>query len=528
MNVEQRNNRRNLKNKEEKIFSNYLNYINKQYILKKSSSISLEKEIKRMKANDKFKKYIYIKDNKRFSTSNTMDKENIKNENFLVNKYKKFKNIDKNIKKEELDNLKKNKFGISQGINTSDFVKKLNFTKNNMYPKNNSNVKLKLENDNIIKKEKNSNEIKSIITNNNFTNAFRLKENKFHKNKITENRKLIKIIPKDHLINNNISANVNIIKNNNKRYGKIGIMIKYFIIDILLCHVSNISSMFNKRMIKVLNIIAFYSYEITLKVKGSGIQKILSTSPSYIYSCPSYVYLNNELITQKIMDCQYMNLTESDSEIKLIWNNIDIVSTKGMFFDCSEITEIDMTKFDTSLVTDMSFMFAYCSSLKYLNVSNFDTTKVKTFENMFVQCTSLLSINLESFTNPSATSLYRMFYDCINLEYINLKNFEEKENLNIDEMFYNIPQNAVICLLSCPPPTNFTISEISTSEVIISWEGYEFNKFIISYSSQNLLNPENGNIINGVDKTNYTFTNLNSNERYNIYIKTDCEITSSD
>ena len=253
---------------------------------------------------------------------------------------------------------------------------------------------------------------------------------------------------------------------------------------------------------------------------------ILSSSSSYNYTCPSNIdlikgpYLN-------VTDYHQIAINGSETEIKLIWDGIVINSTKGMFYNCKEITEVDMTKFDTSLVTDMSFMFAYCSSLKVLKATNLNTAKVETFQNMFVNCINLESLNLESFTNPSATSLYRMFYGCENLEYINIKNFEEKENMNIDEMFYNIPINSVICLLSCPPPTNFTVTDITDNQVTISWEGYEFNKFVISYYSQRLSNPEEGNKINITDKTYYILTNLNPCERYNIYIKTVCGSNSS-
>ena len=198
-----------------------------------------------------------------------------------------------------------------------------------------------------------------------------------------------------------------------------------------------------------------------------------------------------------------------------------------MFYKCIEITEIDMTKFDTSLVTDMTEMFSSCSSLESLNVSNLNTERVETFEKMFYQCTSLTSLNLESFTNPSATSLSKMFYGCTNLEYINIKNFEEIENTTLDDMFYNIPKNAIVCLLSCPPPTNFTISYMNEANVTISWGGFEFNKFIISYALQSLLNPELGIKINVINNTNYTFTDLNPDKRYDIYIKTDCDTKSS-
>ena len=233
------------------------------------------------------------------------------------------------------------------------------------------------------------------------------------------------------------------------------------------------------------------------------------------------IYINKKL-SQAITDCHYLDITESESEIKLIWNNNNIKSTKGMFHNCKDIIEIDMTKFDTSLVTDMSYMFALCESLKSLNVDNLNTAKVVTFENMFYNCKSLTSLNLEHFTNPSATSLYRMLYGCENLEYINIKNIEEKDNMNINEMFDSIPQNAVICYLLCPAPSNFTITSMNEANTIISWEGNEWNKYVISYGLQSLANPEDGNKIYVNDKTNYIFTNLNHNLRYDIYLKTNC------
>ena len=197
-----------------------------------------------------------------------------------------------------------------------------------------------------------------------------------------------------------------------------------------------------------------------------------------------------------------------------------------MFYYCKDIIEIDLTKFDTSLVTDMKGMFSMYSSLSSLNVSGLNTKRVEKFEDMFFKCTSLTSLNLESFTNPSATSLYRMFYGCINLEYINIKNFDEKENMNVNEMFYNIPKDAVICSLSCPPPTNFTIIYIYATAVNISWQGYGLNKFVISYGLQNLSTPEEGHEID-VTGTNYIIKNLNLSQKYDIYIKTDCVSKSS-
>ena len=253
----------------------------------------------------------------------------------------------------------------------------------------------------------------------------------------------------------------------------------------------------------------------------------LSSSSSFIYPCPSKIYLNRKLISN-IEDCHYIDIIELNSEIKIEWNNITIFSTKKMFYNCKEIIKIDMTKFDTSLVSDMSYMFSSCDSLKSLNVSNLNTAKVQTMEYMFYNCKNLISINLESFRVPKVVSLYRMFYNCINLEYININNFEDKENVNIAGIFYNIASNAVICLPSCLPPTNFIIKSLTTSKVIVTWKGNHWNKYIISYGLNRLSNPDGGTKINVKKKDNYTFTNLNYGTGYDIYIKTDCTTKTSD
>ena len=47
-----------------------------------------------------------------------------------------------------------------------------------------------------------------------------------------------------------------------------------------------------------------------------------------------------------------------------------------MFYKCSSLEEINLSKFNTENVTDMRCMFFRCSSLKELDLSNFKTDKV--------------------------------------------------------------------------------------------------------------------------------------------------------
>ena len=68
-----------------------------------------------------------------------------------------------------------------------------------------------------------------------------------------------------------------------------------------------------------------------------------------------------------------------------------------MFFGCESLKKLDLSKFNTSNVTNMSFMFYECSSLKELiNISNFDTTNVSNMHAMFSCCSEDLKMKVKS------------------------------------------------------------------------------------------------------------------------------------
>ena len=65
-----------------------------------------------------------------------------------------------------------------------------------------------------------------------------------------------------------------------------------------------------------------------------------------------------------------------------------------MFSSCSSLTSLDVSSFNTSNVTDMSYMFSNCSALTSLDLSNFNTSKVTTMNYLFNGCLNLKSIKL--------------------------------------------------------------------------------------------------------------------------------------
>ena len=55
----------------------------------------------------------------------------------------------------------------------------------------------------------------------------------------------------------------------------------------------------------------------------------------------------------------------------------------SMFSYCSSLTSLDLSSFNTSKITNMSYLFDDCTKLKNLNISNFDFTNVTIYTNIF-------------------------------------------------------------------------------------------------------------------------------------------------
>ena len=72
------------------------------------------------------------------------------------------------------------------------------------------------------------------------------------------------------------------------------------------------------------------------------------------------------------------------------------------------ISEIDLTGFNTSNVTDMSDMF-YNTSVKALDLSSFDTSKVTDMSGMFACMYSIKDLDVSSFDTSNVTDMSCMF-----------------------------------------------------------------------------------------------------------------------
>ena len=118
--------------------------------------------------------------------------------------------------------------------------------------------------------------------------------------------------------------------------------------------------------------------KINLKIKGTGPKFILGPDFNNSYY-PNMVYINGN-ITNIVNYSYYFD--QIDNYVELIWD-LKINYCKYIFFKCSDITEIDLTEFDSSDITNMDYMFTDCISLTKINFTNFDTSNVIEMYDMF-------------------------------------------------------------------------------------------------------------------------------------------------
>ncbi|ECB9785540.1 BspA family leucine-rich repeat surface protein [Listeria monocytogenes] len=194
----------------------------------------------------------------------------------------------------------------------------------------------------------------------------------------------------------------------------------------------NFSSYFRNNVFTVLESVRIERSNLSrvtsfaLAFYGSGIEKVIIRDNNYP-TAPS-------LLTTEGMFKNCSNLMEVDlsgldtSAVTTMWD---------MFNSCRALEELDVSHFDTSSVTNMSYMFYDNRNLEVLNVSNLDTSSVTNMYAMFEDCTSLEELDVSNFDTSSVTDMYRVFNGCEKLKKLDVSNFDTSSATEMVQMFRN-------------------------------------------------------------------------------------------
>ena len=172
---------------------------------------------------------------------------------------------------------------------------------------------------------------------------------------------------------------------------------------------------------------------------GWGVRKTDNSAPSNeIVSAPC-TYINDKAVVS------YSNMfniyTNQAKKLDLSNFNTSNVTDMSYMFASSGATTLDLSNFNTSKVTDMSNMFLG-SGATTLDLSNFNTSKVTSMGGMF-QSSKIVNLDLSSFDTSNVTDMGNMFKNSQVTVVKGLNNFNTSKVTDMAQMFAGCMANAL-------------------------------------------------------------------------------------
>ena len=196
--------------------------------------------------------------------------------------------------------------------------------------------------------------------------------------------------------------------------------------------------------------------KINIFINGKEANNLPNFKPSEVG-----IYEINIEIKAKITDCGYMfyecsNIIEIDmkdtdlsevekmndmfnycinlKKVKLPDNIKKVTDMRYMFNYCKNLEKFEGEKFDTENVTNMSGMFQHCEKIKSIKLDNFDTRKVVQMGCMFNNCYELEKLTLKFNTNEVKFMPW-LFYGCEKLKELDISSFNFRKNQDVSYIF---------------------------------------------------------------------------------------------
>ena len=156
------------------------------------------------------------------------------------------------------------------------------------------------------------------------------------------------------------------------------------------------------------------------------------------------IEINDELIPFNYF---YQFKNKGKYIIKYFFQNY-LKSTVCIFNKCENLICIDLRSFNTSNVTDMSYMFKECKKLKV--IIGINKNKATNLNSMFKGCIELEYLDLSKLDNSNVTVLQFIFRDCIKLKIIEgINGLITDKVINVKGMFYGCSELEELDLSNC-------------------------------------------------------------------------------
>lgn len=179
----------------------------------------------------------------------------------------------------------------------------------------------------------------------------------------------------------------------------------------------------------------------------------------------SYVFSNCSALTQLDLsnwdtrNVQYMIGTFSGCtnliEINCSgWNTSKVYNIQAAFYNCKSLQTLPVRDWDARSVMYMDNAFAYCGSLTNLDVSKWDTSKVVELTNVFYHCSSLTTLDVSKWKTTNVLRAENLFAVCEKLTSLDVSKWDTSKMKNTASMF-----------ASCTKLTSLDVSKWNTSSI---------------------------------------------------------------
>ena len=188
-----------------------------------------------------------------------------------------------------------------------------------------------------------------------------------------------------------------------------------------------------------------YLFNNCSKLKKLNMSNITGQLSYWLINCTSLTEVIAYNVTLRgdngvFQNCPYLERIEGLNT----WDTSQVTSMRNFFNWCSSLTEIDVSSFDTSNVTDMEGMFrnfglgVSTSKLKRIKgIENFNTSKVKNMKMMFQGQNLLTELNTTGWNLSGITDMSNAFNSCTSLKtIIGHENWDLSSTSNMGLCFY--------------------------------------------------------------------------------------------
>ena len=133
----------------------------------------------------------------------------------------------------------------------------------------------------------------------------------------------------------------------------------------------------------------------------------------------------------------YTFVSTGEHTVKCTFKKNALINCRGMFYNCTNLKEIDLSNLDMSNNTSINGMFKDCANLTRIVAPSLNMPKVTTMSAAFDGCVNLSELNVSGWEIPNVTLMTGAFQNCKKLAAVDVSNWKTANVTNMSYLFNN-------------------------------------------------------------------------------------------